>query len=200
MNGKPKPIGEANNGSKDHWLIIVVVMVMAVLVGGSTYWAMQLSLDSIKMKIDVLENRVENLQVVPQAEEEVCEEETITAVKPTIISPENGATIDDPSEEVVFKGKAEPNSSVWLFAVSEMDPACLTMDSVLSGPEMVGENGNYEITYLPSSQDSELGPRPFAVVSIDTESKYEMSWVNGVFCLPLDIPRSNDITLNLAGE
>ena len=106
-----------------------------------------------------------------------------TTVKPTVTSPRSGETLGKAFGGVRIVGKAAPNSYVWLFQVSEMDPNCLSMASALVGANRVDANGNFEIIYAPYGE-AENWPSEFAVVSIDPNQKYKLSWLNNTFCAP----------------
>lgn len=157
--------------------ILIAVVLTAIIVGGGVYFWQNMQLK---------ESEITTPEVTPAQ---------TAVIKPTITSPRSGATVEKALDGVKIVGKAAPNSSVWLFQVSEMDPNCLSMASALTLGDMVNANGNFEITYTPSGEE-ENWPSEFAVVSLDPNQKYKLNWVSGVFCAP-DEAKSDYFQLTL---
>jgi hypothetical protein len=145
--------------------ILITVVLTAVIVGGGVYFWQNMQLE-------------EPETTTPEV---ISDQNTI--VKPIVTSPLSGATIEKASDGVKITGKAAPNTYVWLFQVSEMDPNCLDMGLDLEGANRVDASGNFEIIYAPYGKE-ESWPREFAVVSIDPNQKYKLSWLNNTFCAP----------------
>ncbi len=145
--------------------VIISVVVTAAIAGGGVYFWQN------------MESK--------EAESTVPESTSVqtTIVKPTVTSPQNWATVESALDGVKIAGKAAPNSSVWLFQVSEMDAYCLHLASALTLGDRPDANGNFEIDYIPEG-DEESWPSEFAVVAIDESQKYQLRWVTGSFCAP----------------
>lgn len=157
--------------------VIISVVVTAAIAGGGVYFWQNIQSEEAEV-----------------AAPEVTPVQT-TIIKPIVTSPQSGATVKNSPEGIKIMGKATPNSTVWLFAVSEMDPSCLSMDTNLTGGDKVDANGNFEMIYEPEGE-MESWPSEFTVVSLNENQKYQLSWVNGVFCAP-DETKSDDFQLIL---
>lgn len=158
-------------------VVIIAVVLTALIVGGGVYFWQNMKLKEAEV-----------------AAPEVTPIQT-AIVKPTVTSPLNGATIKNASDGVKITGKAAPNSTVWLFQVSEMDPNCLSMASNLTGGDRVDASGNFVMIYEPEGE-MESWPSEFTVVSLNENQKYQLSWVNGIFCAP-DETKSDNFQLIL---
>jgi hypothetical protein len=155
--------------------ILIAVVLTALIVGGGVYFW-------------------QNMQSKEVAAPEVTPVQT-AIVKPTVTSPLNGATVENATAGVRITGKAAPNSFVWLFPVSEMDSSCLSMATNLTGGDKVDANGNFEMIYEPEGE-MESWPSEFTVVSLNENQKYQLNWVNGIFCMP-DETKSDNFQLTL---
>jgi len=144
-------------------VIISVIVTAAIAGGGIYYW-------QNKLLNEVEETTSEGTPV------------QTTIIKPIVTSPQSGTTIENVSDGVKIVGKAAPNSFVWLFSVSEMDPDCLNLGLSLTLGDRVDANGNFEIDYAPSDEAS--WPSEFAVVSLDETQKYQLKWLESMFCAP----------------
>jgi len=172
--------------------VALAVIITAIIVGGGVYWWQMSSASVGQQQIAALQNQIVDLQraVETKAQAPVAEEAAeIPDVKPTVTSPLSGTTIPSPIRGLKVLGKAKPGTSVWLFPVPEMDPECLHIEASLAGPDLVDQNGNFELEFdfTPSGDYAEWRPREFSVVSMDSNQKYHIPWTGeGGFCIPFE--------------
>jgi hypothetical protein len=157
--------------------VLIAVVLTAIIAGGGVYFWQNMQLE---------ESEITTPEVTPVQ---------TAIVKPTVASPLNGTTIENPLEGIKIIGKAAPNSFVWLFSVSEMDPDCLNLSLALTLGDRADANGNFEIDYTPDGE-AESWPSEFAVVSLDETRKYQLKWLESMFCAP-DEAKSDYFQLNL---
>ena len=164
---------------KSHTLLAVItsVIVTAAIAGGGVYFWQNMQLE---------ESEITTPEATPGQ---------ITTIKPSITSPLSGATIENATDGVKITGKAAPNSTVWLFPVSEMNPTCLSMATAETLGDKADASGNFEIIYTPYG-DEKTWPSEFTIVAFGENQKYQLSWVDGVFCAPEEV-KSDYFQLNL---
>ena len=148
--------------------VLISVILTAAIVGGGVYFWQNMQLE---------ESEITTPEATPGQ---------ITTTKPSITSPLSGATIENATDGVKITGKAAPNSTVWLFPVSEMNPTCLSMATAETLGDKADASGNFEITYYPTGE-MESWPSEFAIVAFGENQKYQLSWVDGVFCAPEEV-------------
>jgi len=159
------------------WPSVIISILIAVIIGGAVYtWAWQV--------IGVKDRQIKDLQqeLISQSAPPVKEiTPEVQIEKPTVTSIEKNS-----EGNFVIKGKAKPNSSVWLYQVPEMDEDCLVLGTdALNLADLADENGNFEKIYTPSEDIlKHLEFYEFAIVSIDSEKKYDLSWIENKFCAP----------------
>ena len=152
---------------KSHTILAVIisVVVTAAIVGVGVYFWQNMESE---------EAEVTTPEVTPTQ---------TTIIKPTVTSPQNGATVENALDGIKITGKAAPGSTVWLVGVGEMDPYCFPLADMLTLGDKADTSGNFELTYKPTG-DPENWFNLFGVVSLDENQKYQLNWVNGTFCAP----------------
>ncbi len=170
---------ELPEAKKSHTLLAVIisVVVTAAIAGGGVYFWQNMQSE---------EAEVTSPEVTPVQ---------TTIIKPIVTSPQSGATVENSPEGIKITGKAAPGSTVWLVGVGEMDPYCFPLADMLTLGDKADTSGNFELTYEPTG-DPENWFNLFGVVSLDENQKYQLNWVDGVFCAP-DEAKSDYFQLNL---